>query len=114
MYSYVRTFPRLHLLRLWTPKIFKFLFSACPSAGLVGDGVCHEEANTEACKFDGGDCGNEDYSPCSLCVFPFENDADPPVEFDTCTNDGPWGYLPMLSYCRDAENVWTLCGELDC
>jgi hypothetical protein len=67
------------------------------------------------CNFDGGDCGNEDYSPCSLCSFPFVNDNG--VEFDNCTIDGPWGYLPQypfLRYCKDEENDWIYCGVLDC
>jgi hypothetical protein len=31
----------------------------CYSPKMVGDGRCHSECDTEACHFDGGDCGRE-------------------------------------------------------
>ena len=37
---------------------------------LVGDKICHDEANNELCQFDGGDCclGPVDCTACKRCV----------------------------------------------
>ena len=41
--------------------------SGCLYWGLIGDQICDDEANTEECQFDYGDCcdGQNDFSLCS-------------------------------------------------
>ena len=41
----------------------------CPYWGLIGDQICDDEANTEECQFDHGDCCDvqNDFSLCSEC-----------------------------------------------
>ena len=41
----------------------------CPYFEFLGDQICDDEANTEECQFDYGDCyeGQNDFSLCSDC-----------------------------------------------
>ena len=43
--------------------------SGCRHWSLAGDQICHDEANTEECQFDHGDCCDvqNDFSLCSEC-----------------------------------------------
>ena len=67
----------------------------CGNITLIGDGVCHDEANTAVCNYDGGDCcldGNTEH--CAECFCYIE-------EF--CLS----GFLPYSvgdGFCNDETN----------
>ena len=72
------------------------LFSDCPYLELIGDGFCNDEANSENCNYDGGDCCidiSTDY--CIECTCHHE---------DNCV----LGYTPSVvgdGFCNDETNT---------
>ncbi len=53
---------------------FELIFNrqTCPNVNLIGNGVCSDELNIEACEYDGGDCYGDNYSleqwsACTVC-----------------------------------------------
>ena len=50
----------------------------CMHQSWIGDGICDDEANTEVCNFDGGDCcgSDADFSFCEQCICYNEDSYD--------------------------------------
>ena len=91
--------------------------SGCRHWSLAGDQICHDEANTEECQYDRGDCCDvqNDFSLCSECFcYSTKNDNDTVIENCPSQSKINWGVLGDGKCQIQLNNILNLFDAGDC